>query len=54
MDIVYNKKHIPIVSLGKDYLENIVLCTSASKTFNIPAFTGSYLFIPSEKTEKIF
>ena len=54
MDIVYNKKHIPIVSLGKDYLENIVLCTSASKTFNIPAFTGSYLFIPSEKNREDF
>lgn len=54
MDIVYNKKHIPIVSLGKDYLENIVLCTSASKTFNIPAFTGSYLFIPSEKSREDF
>ena len=54
MDIVYNKKHIPVVSLGKDYLENIVLCTSASKTFNIPAFTGSYLFIPSEKSREDF
>lgn len=54
MDIVYNKKHIPIVSLEKDYLENIVLCTSASKTFNIPAFTGSYLFIPSEKNREDF
>lgn len=54
MDIVYNKKHIPIVSLGKDYLENIVLCTSASKTFNTPAFTGSYLFIPSEKNREDF
>ena len=54
MDIVYNKKHIPIVSLGKDYLENIVLCTSASKTFNIPAFTGSYLFIPLEKNREDF
>lgn len=54
MDIVYNKKHIPILSLGKDYIENIVLCTSASKTFNIPAFTGSYLFIPSEKNREDF
>lgn len=54
MDIVYNKKHIPILSIGKDYLENIVLCTSASKTFNIPAFTGSYLFIPSEKSREDF
>ena len=54
MDIVYNKKHIPILSLGKDYLENMVLCTSASKTFNIPAFTGSYLFIPSEKNREDF
>ena len=42
MDIVYNKKHIPIFAVS-DY-DNMVLCTSASKTFNIPALGGG-LFI---------
>lgn len=54
MDIIYNGKHIPVLSLGGEYLDNMVLCTSASKTFNIPAFTGSYLFIPSEKDRDEF
>lgn len=54
MDIVYRGKHTPVLSLGRDYLDNMVLCTSASKTFNIPAFTGSYLFIPSEKNRDTF
>ncbi len=48
MDIVYSGNHIPVLSLAGDYIDNMILCTSASKTFNIPAFTGSYLFIPSE------
>ncbi|WP_300753682.1 MalY/PatB family protein [uncultured Brachyspira sp.] len=47
MDIVYNKKHIPILSVD-DY-DNMMLCTSASKTFNIPALGGSYLFIRNNK-----
>ncbi|OEJ14990.1 beta-cystathionase [Brachyspira hampsonii] len=47
MDIVYNKKHIPILSVD-DY-NNMILCTSASKTFNIPALGGSYLFIRNNK-----
>ena len=54
MDIVYRGKHTPVLSLGRDYLDNMVLCTSASKTFNIPAFTGSYLFILSEKNRDAF
>ena len=54
MDIIYNGNHIPVLSLGGEYLENMVLCTSASKTFNIPAFTGSYLFIPSETDREEF
>lgn len=54
MDIIYNGNHIPVLSLGGEYLDNMVLCTSASKTFNIPAFTGSYLFIPSEKDRDEF
>lgn len=54
MDIIYRGKHRPILSVGKGYEENIVLCTSASKTFNIPALCGSYLFISNEKDREEF
>lgn len=54
MDIIYRGKHRPILSVGKGYEENIVLCTSASKTFNIPALCGSYLFISNEKDRDEF
>ena len=54
MDIIYEGQHRPIVSEGGDYMENIILCTSASKTFNIPALCGSYLFIPSQKDRDEF
>lgn len=54
MDIIYSGKHLPVLSVGEEYIENMVLCTSASKTFNIPALTGSYLFIPCEKDRDEF
>ena len=54
MDIIYNGKHQPILSQAGDYIENIVLCTSASKTFNIPALCGSYLFITNQKDKDEF
>ena len=52
MDIVYSKKHIPILA-ASDY-DNMVLCTSASKTFNIPALGGSYLFVKDENDRNEF
>lgn len=54
MDIVYDAHHTPILDIDDEYKENIVLCTSASKTFNIPALVGSYLFIPGEKDREDF
>ena len=54
MDIIYKGKHHPILSQAGDYVENIVLCTSASKTFNIPALCGSYLFITNQKDRDEF
>ncbi len=54
MDIIYNGKHHPILSQAGNYIENIVLCTSASKTFNIPALCGSYLFITNQKDKDEF
>ncbi|MDU1910537.1 MalY/PatB family protein [Fusobacterium sp.] len=54
MDIIYKGKHHPILSQACDYMKNIVLCTSASKTFNIPALCGSYLFITNQKDRDEF
>ncbi|MCE4049787.1 MULTISPECIES: MalY/PatB family protein [Bacillaceae] len=48
MDIVLQpNKHTPIISKATA-LENVCICTSASKTFNIPGLIGSYAIIPSE------
>lgn len=47
MDIVYNGKHIPILKVDNSYLNNMIICTSASKTFNLPALGGSYLLVPN-------
>lgn len=54
MDIIYDAIHTPILAVGADYSKNIVLCTSASKTFNIPALIGSYLFVPGEQDREDF
>lgn len=54
MDITYNSKHNPILSYAEEIEEDIILCTSASKTFNIPALTGSYLFIPNSNDRENF
>ncbi|GGB61953.1 MalY/PatB family protein [Fictibacillus barbaricus] len=49
MDIVLKpNRHIPIVEVAGEYLENISICTSASKTFNTPGLGGSYTIIPNE------
>lgn len=54
MDIVYEKKHIPILSVYKDYNKNIALCTSASKTFNISSLGVTYILITNKKDKDEF
>lgn len=46
MDITYKRKYTPVFSVS-DY-DKVVILTSASKTFNIPALTGSYGIIRNE------
>lgn len=53
MDITYKRKYTPILKLAKNH-DNIVICTAASKTFNIPALTGSYVIIPKEDIREKF
>lgn len=54
MDIVYSGVHTPILKVDADYLNNMIICTSASKTFNLPALGGSYTLIPNVSTRENF
>ncbi|MDB0439375.1 MalY/PatB family protein [Clostridioides difficile] len=54
MDIVYDNKMTPVLNVADNYLESIFICTSASKSFNIPALTGSYVIIPNEEIRTKF
>lgn len=54
MDIVYDNKMTPVLNVSDNYLESIFICTSASKSFNIPALTGSYVIIPNEEIRTKF
>lgn len=54
MDIVYqNHRYTPITSIIGNP-DNVFICTSASKTFNIPGLGGSYAFIPDKKIRESF
>ncbi|MEM5011512.1 MalY/PatB family protein [Niallia taxi] len=54
MDIVMQpNKHIPIINKAMN-LQNVCICTSASKTFNIPGLIGSYAIIPGETIKDEF
>ncbi|MBY2476132.1 pyridoxal phosphate-dependent aminotransferase [Clostridioides difficile] len=54
MDIVYDNRMTPILKVAESYLDSIFICTSASKSFNIPALTGSYVIIPNESIRNQF
>ncbi|MGE6257032.1 MalY/PatB family protein [Heyndrickxia sporothermodurans] len=54
MDITYNNRtYIPITSVTND-VQNIFICSSASKTFNTPGLGGSYSIIPNEEIRERF
>src|SRR5262249_55889632 len=54
MDIVYKPNfHIPIINTSIN-LENVCICTSASKTFNTPGLGGSYMILPNQLINKEF
>jgi len=43
------RKHIPFASLGADYAQNSIICTSASKSFNITGLQCANHFIADKK-----
>ncbi len=54
MDIIHEaNSHIPITEVTTD-VSKVCICTSASKTFNIPGLGGSYILIPDEQVRKKF
>ena len=54
MDIIHEgNSHIPITDAAID-VSKVCICTSASKTFNIPGLGGSYLLIPDEQIREEF
>lgn len=55
MDICYSEnKHIPIIAVDPNYRDKMVICTSASKTFNIPSLGGAYNLIPDIEIKEKF
>ena len=52
-DFTYNKKHICILKY-KEYHDNIILCTSPSKTFNLAGLQVSNIFIPNKDIRNKF
>lgn len=53
-DFVFQGKHTVFASLKKEYEEISVICTSASKTFNLASMLISNIFIPNTKLRRQF
>jgi len=54
MDVVFKPNvHLPITKIAKT-LDKMVICTSASKTFNTPSLGGAYALIPNPKLKEEF
>lgn len=52
-DFVWNSKHTCLLNY-LDYQENIILCTSPSKTFNLSGLQVANIFIPNSKIKVKF
>lgn len=50
-DLVLNpaKRHIPFASLGPAFAENVITCTSPSKTFNLPGLQCANAVVPNAR-----
>jgi cystathionine beta-lyase len=54
-DIVYSGfRHVPFASLSQELAANCVVCTAASKTFNLPGLQASNIIIPNPEIKKRF
>ncbi len=46
--------HVPFAALGEEFAQNVVLCTSPSKTFNLAGLQICNVFIPNEDLRAAF
>lgn len=46
--------HTVLAKLAEDYLKNVIICTSPSKSFNLAGLQLSHIFIPDIKVRKAF
>ena len=53
-DIVWNENHTVFANVSKELQEISVICTSASKTFNLASMLISNIFIPNQKLRRLF
>ncbi|GCF95933.1 aminotransferase [Enterococcus florum] len=51
--ILFDRPHFPLLNWYNEY-NNLIIVTSASKTFNTPGLGGSYALIPNEKLRQEF
>lgn len=47
-------EHTMFATLGEEFLDNLILCTAPSKTFNLAGLQASNIFIPNETLRKAF
>lgn len=53
-DLVFGALHTPYPLISERAAENCVVCTAASKTFNIPGLVSSNIIIPNEELRQQF
>ena len=46
--------HIPFASISEEFAQNSIICTAASKTFNVAGLKNSNIIIPNESLGKMF
>lgn len=53
-DFVFKGEHNVFASVRKEYEDICIVCTSASKTFNLASMLISNIFIPNQKLRRLF
>jgi len=48
------KRHIPFASLGEEFRQNSITCTSPSKTFNLAGLQSANVLIPNRRLREEF
>ena len=54
-DLIHNgHKHIPYATLGEEYAQNAIICTSPSKTFSFAGLSCANVIIPNDGLREAF